>query len=216
MFRKLVVLLILSFVFFGFKATGLNLTIRFSKIDGLKESDRVLFEQNHIGDVTRVFYTKDGNFFVDVMIKKPFINATTQHSKFFITADPQHEGRKAIEILQLKDKGEALKDGTTIDGSSEYSALLGLIMDDLGEKLEDLKKQFEKFPDKMKKIPESDEYKKLKKELERLSKVIKRVEEAAREKIQKEILPRLKQEMENLKERLRKFRQREDFEFLTH
>jgi len=132
MFRKLVVLLILSFVFFGFKAAGLNLTIRFSKIDGLKESDRVLFEQNHIGDVTRVFYTKDGNFFVDVMIKKPFINATTQHSKFFITADPQHEGRKAIEILQLKDKGEALKDGTTIDGSSEYSALLGLIMDDLG------------------------------------------------------------------------------------
>jgi len=210
MFRKLVVLLILSFVFFGFKATGLNLTISFSKINGLKESDRVLFEQNHIGDVTRVFYTKDGNFFVDVMIKKPFINAATQHSKFFITADPQHEGRKAIEILQRKDKGEALKDGTTINGSGEYSALLGLIMDDLGGKLEDLKKQFEKFSDEMKKIPESNEYKKLKKELERLSKEIKRVEEAAREKIQKEILPRLKQEMENLKERFRKFQQKEE------
>jgi len=210
MFRKLVVLLILSFVFLGFKAADLNLTIRFSKIDELKESDRVLFEEKCIGNVTKVFYTKDGNFFVDVMIKKPFTNAATQHSKFFITADPQHEGRKAIEILQLKDGGEPLKDGDTIDGSSEYSALLGLIMDDLGEKLEDLKKQFEKFPDKMKKIPESDEYKKLKKELERLSKEIKRVEEAAREKIQKEILPRLKQEMENLKERLRKFQQKEE------
>jgi paraquat-inducible protein B len=210
MFRKLSVLLILSFVFFGFKATGLNLTIRFSKIDGLKESDRVLFEQNHIGNVTRVFYTKDGKFLVDVTIKKTFTNAATQHSKFFITADPQHKAKKAVKILQLKDKGEALKEGATIDGSSEYSALLDQIMDDLGKKLEDLKKQFEKFPDKMKKIPESNEYKKLKKELERLAEKIKQVEEAAQEKIQKEILPRLKQEMENLKERFRKFQQKEE------
>ena len=213
MFRKIVSLLILSFlsfVFFGFKATDLNLTIKFSNIDGLKESDRVLFEQNHIGDVTRVFYTKNGNFLVGVTIKKPFINIATEHSKFFITADTQYEGRKAIKILQLKDKGKALKDGATIDGSSEYSALLDLIMDDLGKRLEDLKKQFEKFPDKMKKIPESDEYKKLKKELERLSEEIKQAEEAAREKIQKEILPRLKREMENLKERLRKLQQKEE------
>ena len=209
MFRKLVVLLMLSFVLFGFKATGLNLTIRFNKVDGLKESDRVLFEQNHIGDVTRVFYTKDGNFLVDVTIKKAFINAATQHSKFFITVDPHYEGKKAVEILQLKDGGEPLKNDDTIDGSSEYSALLFQIMDDLEKKLEDLKKQLEKFPDEMRKIPKSDEYKKLKKELERLSEEMKKLEETAREKIRKEILPRLKQEMDNLKERLHKSREKE-------
>ena len=216
MFKRLVVLLILSFIFFGFNPIGLNLTIRFSKVDGLKEDDRVLLGQNHIGNVTRILYTKDGNFLVDIMIKKPFTNAATQHSKFFITGDPQYERRKSIEILQLKDGGEPLKDGATIEGSTEYSALLGQIMDDLGKKLEDLKKQFEKFPDEMRKIQKSDEYKKLKKELERLAEEIKQVEDAARAKIQKEILPRLKQEMENLKERIRKFRQKEIFEFLAH
>jgi len=216
MFRKLVALLMLSFIFFGFKSIGLNLTIRFSKVDGLKEGDRVLLGQDRIGDITRILYTKDDNFLVDIMIKKTFTNSATQHSKFFITDDPRHEGKKAIEILQLKDGGEPLKDGATIDGSSEYSALLTQIMDDLGKNLEDLKKQFEKFPDDVRKIPKSDEYKKLKKDLEILSKEIKRMEEAARAKIQKEILPQIKQEMENLKERLRRFRQKDTFELLAY
>jgi len=209
MYKKLVVLLILSFIFFGFKAADLNLTIRFNKIDGIKKSDRVLFEQNHIGDITRVFYTEDGRFLIDVTIKKTFTNVATRHSKFFITTDPQNEGKKAIVILQTKDGGEPLKEGAVIDGSSEYSALLGLMMDDLGTMLEDLKKQFEKIPDKIRKIPESEEYKKLKKKLERLSEEIKQAEKSAREKIQKDILPQLKQELEDLKERLRKFQKEE-------
>ncbi len=210
MSKKIVVLVTLSLLFFGFKATGLNLTIRFSEIDGLKESNRVLFERNHVGDITSVVYTKDGNYLVNISIKKAFTNAVTQHSKFFITADPQHEGRKVIEIMQLKEGGKPLKDGDIIEGSSEYSALFGEMLDELEKKLEALKKQFEKFPDDLREIPKSDEYKKLKKELERLSEEMKKVEEAAREKIQKGIFPRLKQELENLRERLRKFRQDEE------
>ena len=81
---------------------------------------------------------------------------------------------------------------------------------DFENTLEDLQKKFQDFTDDMRKIPESEEFKKLKKELERLIEEMKKSGKAAGEKIQKEVLPRLEKEIEKLREELRKFMEKEE------
>jgi paraquat-inducible protein B len=212
MIRRFFMLWLLAFTVLGCDDSGLNLKIRYNEIRGLKEGDRVIFEKNHVGQVVGVFYSKEGFYTVDVMIKEEFANAATEHSQFFITADPEDEGEKAIEIVQSQRGGKPLAEDATVVGADKSTAPTKQVWDEFAEGLEDLKEQLERFSDDLRKIPESEEFKKLKKELERLSEEMKKSSEAAREKIEKEILPRLRREMEKLREKLRKFDREQETE----
>jgi len=101
---------------FGCQAGDLHFKIRFDDIMGLKSGDSLIFEGNSIGKVDNVVYTKDGDYLVEVMIQSNFTNAATRDSQFYITTDPQIEGKKAIEIIQKKAGGEVLRDGETVAG----------------------------------------------------------------------------------------------------
>ena len=208
--KRILILLLLALSFIGCKETGLNLKIRYDQIQGLKEGDRVIFEQNHIGQVVDIFYSEDGYYMVDVAIKKDFTNAITEHSKFFVTSDPLNNEKKAIEITQMPRGGTPLTDGATVIGSAKSSAQFNQMLDNFGKAFEDLKKQFEEFLDDLRKIPGSEEFKKLEKELDDLLEDIKKSGKEAREKIQKEVLPKLKRELEELRERLRKLGREEE------
>ena len=81
--------------------------------------------------------------------------------------------------------------------------------DDFDKYLDEMIRQFEKFSEDLKRIPESDEFKRLKKEMERLQEELKKGGESAKEKIEKEIIPQLKKEMEKLKDRFLKPPKRE-------
>ena len=212
MVRKILILLLLTLVFVGCKESGLNLKIRYDQIQGLKEGDRVIFEQTHIGRVASVFYSEDGYYVVEVAIKKDFANAATEHSRFLITPDPLNENEKAIEIIQTPRGGTPLTDGATVIGTERSSERVKQPWDNFGKTLDDLKKQFEEFAEDLRKIPESEEFKKLQKELERLLEQMKKSGDAAREKIQKELLPRLKREMEELREKLEKLGREKEVE----
>ena len=159
-----------------------------------------------------VFYSEDGYYMVDLAIKEDYVNAATEHSRFFVTSDPLYEGKKAIEITQTPRGGTPLTDGATVIGSAKSSTQLNQMLDDLGKALEDLQKQFEEFLDDLRKIPESEEFKKLEKELDDLLEDMKNSGKEAREKIQKEVLPRLKRELEELRERLRKLGREKEVE----
>jgi paraquat-inducible protein B len=210
--KRILILFLLAMSFIGCKETGLNLKIRYSQIHNLKEGDRVIFEQNHIGQVADVFYAEDGYYMVDVAIMKNFANAATEHSKFFITSDPLNQGKKAIEITQTSKGGTPLSNGATVIGSARSSAQFNQMLGDFGKALEDLQKQFEEFLDDLRKIPESEEFKKLEKELDDLLEDMKNSGKEAREKIQKEVLPKLKRELEELRERLRKLGREEEIQ----
>jgi soluble cytochrome b562 len=210
--KRMLILLLLTLSFIGCKEEGLSLKIRYDQIQGLKEGDRVIFEQNHIGQVVDVFYSEDGYYMVDVTIIKDFANAATEHSKFFVTSDPLNEGKKAIEITQTSRGGTPLTNGATVIGSARSSAQFNQMLGDFGKALEDLQKQFEEFLDDLRKIPESEEFKKLEKELDDLLEDMKNSGKEAREKIQKEVLPRLKRELEELRERLRKLGREKEVE----
>jgi Skp family chaperone for outer membrane proteins len=212
MVRKILILLLLTLIFVGCTESGLNLKIRYDKIQGLKEDDRVLFEKTHIGRVANVFYSEDGYYMVEVAIKKDFANTATEHSKFFIIPDPINENEKAIEIIQTPRGGTPLTDGAAVIGTERSSERVKQPWDNFGKTLDDLKKQFEEFSEDLRKIPESEEFKKLQKELERLLEQMKKSGDAAREKIQKEVLPRLKRELEELREKLEKLGREKEVE----
>ena len=212
MLKKIVILLVLPLVFWSCKESGLNLKVRYDQIEGLKEGDRVISKQNHIGKVAGVSYSEDGYYMADLAMKKDLANAATEHSRFLIIADPQNREKKAIEMIQARKGGAPLQNGAIVDGSARSLPFFNKVRDDFEKGLQDLKKRFEQFSEDLGSVPESEEFKKLEKELERMAEEIKRSGKSARKKIQKELLPWLQQEIEKLRKHLRKFGREKELE----
>jgi len=196
------ILMIVSIIGLGCEAENLNLFIRFDHIDGLKSNDSVIFETNRIGKVDEVTYTKKGDYLVELMIHKAYTNAVTEHVRFFIVSDPQDNGRSVVEMIQILKGGKPLQNNTVLEGSNKSSAIIERLEKDLEKGMESFRKQFNEFAEELKKIPDSEAFKKLETELENLYDKMKRSGKDVRDLIQKEMLPRLEQELENLRKRL--------------
>ncbi len=204
MLKKLLVSVMVCLVFSGCE-DDLNLKIRYDQIQGLKQDARVIFEENTIGVVTKVSYTREGAYLADVVIKMPFAKAATAHSKFFIVTDPQNEKEKAIEMIVSTKGGTPLQDGVTVKGSLRTSAFFDQLGEQLDKGIEGVKKQFGKFLEDLNQVPESEELKKLEKDMNRLGEELRRSGESVRERLLKEVVPQLRQELETLRKRLREF-----------
>ncbi|MBC8418815.1 MAG: hypothetical protein ISR62_06810 [Desulfobacteraceae bacterium] len=211
MSHNILTLLMLCSAVWGY-TNGLDIKVRFSQIEGLKQGDRVIFELNHIGTVTGTSYSQAGDYVAEVRIKQNFKKAATEHSRFFIVTDPADKANRAIEMIRIKKGGLPLEGGVTVEGATRFSALFGQMGEDLEKTITDLRKRFDHFSEDMKGLPESEEFKNLQKELDRLLEEMKRSGSAFREKMQKEILPRLQEELEKLKERLRKLGREKEVE----
>lgn len=194
--------MIVSIIGLGCEAENLNLFIRFDHIDGLKSNDSVIFETNRIGKVDEVTYTKKGDYLVELMIHKAYTNAVTEHVRFFIVSDPQDNGRSVVEMIQILKGGKPLQNNTVLEGSNKSSAIIERLEKDLEKGMESFRKEFNEFAEELKKIPDSEAFKKLETELENLYDEMKRSGKDVRDLIQKEMLPRLEQELENLGKRL--------------
>jgi len=205
MTRK-ICLTILTLLLFGCKPGDMNFKIRYDRIDGLKQGDRVLFEQNQIGTVTKVLYTAEGRYEADVAIRKEFASAATKDSEFFIVSDPQQKDKKAVEIIQARKGGTALNDGEVVEGSAaKVSDVFNVFRDKLNKGINDLGKQFDQFLNELKGLSESETVKKLEEELNRLGEEMQKSGNAVQDKIQKDVLPQIQKEIDRLREELRKF-----------
>jgi paraquat-inducible protein B len=205
MLKKNLVLLILPFVLLACKENFLNLKIRFHAVQELKQGNRVIFGQNHIGTVKNLFYSDKDFFIVDIAIKNDFADHATEHSRFFIITDPQHKGDKAVEMVQIRNGGKRLQNNAIVEGSTETSVFFYQLFGGIEKELNDFEKQFEQFSKDLKSIPESKEFKNLENELQRLSEEMKRSGQSVQQKIREELLPKLKEEMEKLRKRLQEF-----------
>jgi paraquat-inducible protein B len=201
MLKKLLILMTVSIIGLGCEAENLNLTIKFDHIDGLKANDGVIFEENQIGRVDNVTYTKEGDYLVDVMIYKTYMNAATEHARFFIVSDPQNSEQRVVEMIQILKGGKPLQNNSVLEGSSQSSAIIERLGKDLTKGMESFRKEFNEFSEELKNIPDSQAYKKLEDELNNLYDQMKQSGKDVKETIQKEILPRLEEELENLKKR---------------
>jgi paraquat-inducible protein B len=202
MLKKIAILVIVSMIGLGCEAENLNLFIRFDHIDGLKSDDGLIFETNRIGKVGEVTYTKKGDYLVELMIYKAYTNAATEHVRFYIISDPQNNGRSAVEMIQIFKGVRLLQNNTVLEGSDKSSVIIERLGKDLEKGMKSFKKEFNEFAEELKKIPDSEAFKKLEDELANLYEKMKQSGKDVREMIQKEILPRLEQELENLKKRL--------------
>lgn len=200
--KKIAILLIVSIISLGCTAKNFNLVVRFDHIDGLKSNDSVFFENSRIGKVDEVTYTKKGDYLVKLMIHKAYTNEATEHVRFFIVSDPENNGRNALEMIQIIKGGKPLQNNTVLQGSTQSSVMIERLEKDLKRGMESFRKEFNEFAEELKKIPESDAYKRLEDELANLYEKMKQSGKEVREMIQKEILPRLEQELENLRKRL--------------
>ena len=204
MFKKITILILIAFIGMGCEARGKHLVIKFDHIYGLISDDGVIFEKNRIGRVDEITYTKDGNFLVGLMIEKAFSNTATEYTRFFIVSDPQNNGRKAVEMIQTQKGGNPLKNDTVVEGSVKTSVIIERMQKDLEREMKDLTRQFNSFAEQLKKVPDSEAYKKLEDELTHLYDEMKQSGKEVREMIQQQILPRLEEELQNLKKRLQK------------
>ena len=212
MLKRILILSVLALIFSGCTGKDLNIKIKYDKIHGLQEGARVFFEENHIGDVMSVSYGEDGLYLLEVAIKRDFFSAATDKSGFIIIADPQVKDKKAVEIISSGEGGRTLQNGATVNGTSRSSLLLGKVRQKFDRMLHGLKGQFERFTDKLGKIPDREEFKRLEREIQGLAEELKKAEKEVRDKINKEILPRLREELNNLRERLRELGREKEVE----
>ncbi len=122
--------IIIGFVFlliWGCSENSLNFQVRYAEVLGLKQGDPVYFDQNEIGKVKKVFYTKQADYLVEVSIAPDFVNAVTEDSRFFIDADPKAEQGKAVIVLQEKPGGKILKNNAIVQGSVKPGLLDDMI-----------------------------------------------------------------------------------------
>ena len=194
------------------KESGLNLSIRFDQVMGLKANDMVIFESNPIGLVTRVHYAKKGFYWVNLKIKDDFAKAATENARFYIIEDPQTAGQKAIEMIQIRKGGALLAEGATVEGSTRSSAVFQKMLEDFDQQTGKLGTQIEQFVQDLRRLSQSEEVKQLQKDLEQLGREMEKAGKATRDKIQNEILPLLKKELEHLKKRLEQFGREKEVE----
>ena len=204
--------IITMLLLFACEETGLDLKIRFDDIQGLQADNRVLFESNHVGQVTRVFYDKQGYYLVDLIIKEDFANAATEYSRFYIVDDPQAAGRKAIEIMLLRKGGTPLAKWSMVEGSTRSAAVYQKMLQDFDKQAGKIGQQLQQFFEDMKKLPESDEVKQLQRDLEELGRELEEAGKATRDKIQNEVVPMMKEELERLRKRLENFGREKEIE----
>lgn len=108
---------------------SLTFQIRFADLNSLKQGNRVLFENNHIGEVVKVNYTEKGDYLVAVTILPDFTNAATEDSTFYIGTDPDAAPAKAVIVEQSKPGGTIIKKGAIVSGTQKTGYFDDLIRD---------------------------------------------------------------------------------------
>lgn len=200
--RNLIGLVLAAVALVGCGDGGLELAVRFDRVEGLKADAPVIFDQRPIGSVTRVNYRDGGDFLVELRIEPDAKALATEQSRFFIASAPGGAGGSAIEMIRLADDGVPLAPGARVEGSTRYGAAFDRMGRDLEAALDDLTRRLSGFLDELKRFPESDQARRLEAELDRLLDRLDKMGRAAREQLTREILPRIREEIERLRKAL--------------
>lgn len=144
------VYLSLLLLLWGCSENPLTFQVRFPAVSGLNQNDLVYFDNNKIGQVKKVFYTKQGDYLVEVEIEPAFKNTVTENSRFYIGRSPADELKMAVIVEQERPGGVVLKNGTVVQGSARAGYLAEILsglqkkaeaaQDELNNTLQEFKK----------------------------------------------------------------------------
>lgn len=204
MYKILPTILCLCLILHGC-GQDLHFKIRFDTAEGLSTGAPLVANEQTVGKVIAVESTPEGSQLVVVEIKRKHAPLATEHSRFYLGADPQNLPGKRVEIIQSTPGGKPIAEGAIVQGSSP--GLLGLmpfgkIIQEFGDLLRDLRGQVERFSKDIEALPNATEAKILQEEWRKLLDEIIKAQDSAEESLKQEVLPKLQQEMENLRKRL--------------
>ncbi len=188
----------------GCQENALRLKIRFHDAGRLVKGDRVVSDgQEKIGVVEGVTYTERGDFLVSVAILEKFKDSITTESDFYITDDPEREGKAAVGVTLSEGMGTPLQEGAVVTGTSKLEVMAAGIWKDLESTLkefqEGVKELSEKLSKDLRELPKSEEFNRLKRQMDRLAGEMKKAGREAKEKLQKEVIPKIEEEIQELK-----------------
>jgi paraquat-inducible protein B len=179
------------------------MNIRFDEVQGLNQESRVVFDKKNAGTVETVHSNPNGTYSVRVSIDKEYRDTVTEYTQFRLMNDPEKPDRKAVQMVVLQTGGKKLPDGASVTGVSPGTDLGTRVQQEMEEGFEYFKKQIDEFTRELKKVPESDEYRRLKRSLAELADEISRAGKQTGKKLKERWLPRIERELEELKKQLR-------------
>ncbi len=180
----------------------LDFTVRFDEVDGLRTGDRVLAASETIGSVSGIEYTDQGDYRVAVRIERPHADALGRASVFFIDADPQKPGRKALMVLAAPDAGEKIAEGEIVEGVAKWAALMQRMTRRLENAVVGFADEIDHYWHALRNLPTSEQARRLEAELDRILVALKRMSTAAQHRLKTEVLPRLREQLETLRRKL--------------
>jgi len=137
----------------GCSENPLTFQVRFTAVSGLKQNALVYFDKNEIGQVKKVFYTKQGDYLIELEIAPGFKNTATENSRFYIEHSPVNALNMAVIVEQELSGGVVLGNGTVVQGSarsgyfteilSELQKKVGAAQNELNKTLEELRKSLD-------------------------------------------------------------------------
>ncbi len=180
----------------------LNFTVRFDEVDGLRTGDRVLAATEAIGTVSGIEYTHQGDYRVAVHIERRQVDTLGRESVFFIDADPQHPGRRALMVLLAPAGSDLIGDGDTVEGTAKWSALLQRMTRRMEKVVAGIAGEIDRYWRELQDLPISEQAERLEAELDRILAELKRMSASAQHRLKTEILPRLRAQLEELRRKL--------------
>ena len=204
------ILVVICGLLFACRADAINIHILFDDVQGLVEGDRVLAGSQQIGKVSKVIYTSEGNFMVDVAVAEQFKEKLTENARFYIVTDPDASERKAVEVAQADNPGKLLADGSVVQGTTRLEVMVNDLLTSMKKELDDLDKQLEGVLGGVRDVPKNEEIQRLRKQLQELAQRMKKAGREAKEKFEKELLPRIEEEIKRLRDKLKELGREEE------
>jgi len=209
---------ILPLIFFCLLAAAcagsFSISVSFERTEGLKQNDRVLWNDQQIGKVRSVKQNGQGHASVQLQIRKDLSHKVTDESRFLIQADPQGKGQSLVKMVNLSEKGNPLTTGTAVEGSTYLSLQLEKTERGLETWRKQLERELERWEEELSRLPESEWYKALEGEMDYWLNKLGQAGVETREYFKEEVLPRLEEALRELRKRLQQLGREKEIEIL--
>jgi hypothetical protein len=194
---------------------NLRLTVLYDQTDELKAGDRVIWQEQTIGEVQNVEADATGRDAAKLQIKGDFREKVTDESRFLIQADPQNYWQKHIEMVNLAEGGEPLPNGAEVEGSTYLSLQLEKGSRGLAAWSQLLQQELERWQKELNQLPEEEWYKELERQMDYWLSEMGQAGVETRRYFREEVLPRLEEAVRELEKRLKELGKKNEAEILN-
>ncbi|MEE9612323.1 MAG: hypothetical protein V3W19_13800 [Desulfatiglandales bacterium] len=194
---------------------NLRLTVVYDQADELRAGDRVIWQEQTIGEVQAVEADATGRLAAQMQIKGNFREKVTDESRFLIQADPQKYWQKHIEMVNLAEGGNPLPNGAKVEGSTYLSLQLERGSRGLAAWSQLLLQELERWQKELNQLPEEEWYKELEHQMDYWLSEMGQAGVETRRYFREEVLPRLEEAVRELEKRLKELGKKNEAKILN-